>query len=353
MTPYIALLLLVVLSAYFARRSGHKTVRALGIVTAALLLILYAGMRDYRVGTDTGNYVYLFSRVDPFGSQLLTGTEVGYSALNWLARAASDSYASLLTLIAMLVVILYVSTIVRLVKRYEVGIYLFIALGSYTFLFNGARQAIAAAICFWALRFLLHRRLLPYVASVAIAMLFHKTAIAALPLYFLASRQLRLSRVVALSAFAVVLAASGSDFVDTVTGLFDDRFAGYAVAGAGGGAVLASFLVVQGCLLIWLRRFVKHDRDVYVRLLIIYLVGLIPALVSVIAGTNPSGLLRLHVYFSAAAILMWPMVFDAIHGTRQSRVIGLAFVAVTMAFFIMTTMTFSDLTPYRLHTEYS
>ena len=41
----------------------------------------------------------------------------------------------------------------------------------------------------------------------------------------------------------------------------------------------------------------------------IYLIGLVPALASTLSGVNPSGLLRLHLYFSSVAILMWPMVF--------------------------------------------
>jgi hypothetical protein len=355
MTPYIALLALVVLVAYLGRRAGRTSGRLLGAAAACLLLILYAGLRDYRVGTDTGNYVYLFSHIDLLNvdSPLPTHTEIGYAVLNWIARSTSESYASLLLFIATVVVVLYVSTIVRLVKRYEVGVYLFVTLGSYTFLFNGARQAIAAAICFWALRFVLDRRLVFYALAVAIAMLFHKTAIAALPIYFLATPRFRLSRAVGLLIMALVFAAFAGELAGLATELLDDRFASYTVAGEGGGAVLTSFLIAQGLLLTWLRQFVRHDRDVYTRLLNVYLLSFVPAIVSVASGTNPSGLLRLHVYFSGVAILMWPMVFDAIHAARQTRAIAFAFVIVTMAFFLMTTMTFSDLTPYRLHTEYS
>lgn len=351
MTPYVLLLLLVVLATYMGRRSGRRAGRFLGIAVACVLLIIFAGMRDYRVGTDTGNYVYNFAQVGSFESALSRGMEVGYATLMWLAKSISDSYASVLLLIAAIVVPLYVTTIVRLVKRYETGIYLFIVLGVYTFAFNGARQAIAAAICFSAIPFILDRRFLPYAAAVGFAMLFHKTALVALPLYFLATPRLRVTRLAGLLAAIAFLVVFLRVFVGLAAELLDDRYAAYAAEGEGGGMVMGAFLLSQGALLFWLRRFIRTDREVYIRLLNIYLVGLVPVFVSMFSSINPSGLLRLHIYFTAVVVVLWPMVFRHVHGTQQRAVLGFAFMIFTMAFFMMTTMAFSGLVPYRLNTE--
>ena len=352
MTPYVLLLVLVVLTTYGGRRSGHALGRVLGVAISCVLLILFAGVRDYHVGTDTGNYVYKFSQIDSFKSVLSNSTEVGYNILSWLAKVLSDSYASLLLMISAVVVPLYLITIMKLVKRYETGIYLFIVLGFYTFAFNGARQAIAAAICFWAIRFILDRRFLPYMAAVGVAMLFHKTALVALPVYFLAARQLRISRLLGLAVSAALLVVFLRVFVGLAAGLLDDRFAAYATAGEGGGMVMGAFLLSQGALLFWVRRFITTDREMYFRLLNIYLIGLLPVVVSTLSSINPSGLLRLHVYFTSVAILMWPMVFRHVRGTNQRALVGFAFLVFTLAFFVMTTIAFSGLVPYRLHAEY-
>lgn len=351
MTLYVLLLSIVVLTLYRGRRSGHRLGRLLGIAVACVLLILFAGLRDFSVGTDTGTYVHSFSRVDSLQSALSMGMEVGYSILNWLAKRISDSYASLLLMISAIVVPLYVTTIVRLVKRYETGIYLFIVLGFYTFVFNGARQAIAAAICFWAIRFILERRFTPYLAAVGFAMLFHQSALVTLPLYYLATPRLRLTRlaglVVAIVCFLVFLRV----FVGLAADLLDDRFATYAEEAEGGGIVMGAFLLSQGAFLIWIRRFIRTDRVVYLRLLNIYLVGLIPVVVSMLSSINPSGLLRLHIYFTAVSVLIWPMVFRNIHDIQKRVVLGYAFLLFTMVFFVMKTTTFSDLVPYRLNAE--
>lgn len=351
MTAYLTVLLIVVLIVYGARRSGRGGPAALGVGAASALMILFAGLRDSSVGTDTGIYVYQFAQVDSLQSAFAGDMEAGFLLLNWAAKLISDSYASLLLLIAAIIVPLYVSTIVRLVKRYETGIYLFITLGLYSFFFNGARQAIAAAICFWAIRFIIDRRFIPYAAAVGLALLFHQTALVTLPLYFLAVPRLRISRLAALLAASLLLAAFLGVFVDFAAELLDDRFATYAAAGEGGGRVLGMFLLIQGAFLVWLRRFIGEDRDIYTRLLNIYLVGLVPVAVSILSSVNPSGLLRLHIYFTASAILLWPMVFRHVYGIHQRGVLGFAFALFTMTFFVMTTNTFSSLVPYQLNAE--
>ena len=351
MTSYLLLLFFVVVVAYLGRRSGNTMLRRLSIGTVMLALVAFAGLRDYRVGTDTGNYVRMFGFSESFDSVTERKTEIGYNFLAWLARNFSDSYSALLLLIATVVVGCYVPTIIRLTRRYETGLYLYITLGVYTFFFNGARQGIAAAICFAALPFLLQRRWLPYLLLVVVAVLFHKTAWIALVLYPLASPRVNWRRLLLLGAGTVVLVVFLQVFVGLAAMFLDDKFAAYAVEGAGGGQVWVAFLLGQGVML-YLFKDKVHDPDrYYVRLLNIYLLGLAPALASTLSGVNPSGVLRLHLYFSSVAILMWPMVFLQLRSVSVRALVGFGFIGVTVLFFLLTTGTFSGLTPYRLNSE--
>lgn len=351
MIPYLVLLLFVVVVAYVGRRSGSQGVRRISIGAVMLALIAFAGLRDFRVGTDTGNYVQYFERSESFASLFEQKNEVGYNLLAWVARNFSDSYSVLLLLIAAVVVPCYLSTIVKLTRRYETAFYLFITLGVYTFFFNGARQGIAAAICFIAIRFLLERRLLPYLLTVGLATLFHKTALIALVLYPLASSRVDWRRLAALGAATVVLVVFLQVFVGLAAELLDDKFAAYAEKGEGGGQVWVAFLLAQGVMLYLFKDKVHDPKGHYGRLLNIYLIGLVPALTSTLSGVNPSGLLRLHLYFSSVAILLWPMVFLHFRTTPLRGILALGFVGVTLMFFLLTTSTFSGLTPYRTKSE--
>lgn len=349
MAPYLLVLFVATLAAYFGRVSGSLSIQRTSLIAVAIFLICFAGFRDYHVGTDTGNYVYNFYQSHSLKEAQLGNMEVGYNAFVWLIRMLSDNYAALLLAIAGIVVSLYFATIVRFVDRYEFGIYLFIVFGSYTWLFNGARQAIAGAICFWALRFVINRRLVPYAACIAMAMLFHKTAIIALPIYFLATADLRLKRLMGLVMAVVLFAVFIKVFVGFASQFLDDRFAGYSTQRGGGGEVVTAYLTGEAFLFLWLRKRITVNLELYDKFLNIYLVALVPAYVTVISGVDPSGLMRLATYFSGAEIMLWPMIFREIRRTRQRALVGMSFLMVTIVYFMLTTNGFANLTPYRMN----
>ncbi|MBJ6984218.1 EpsG family protein [Luteimonas sp. MC1750] len=350
MIPYLLLLLFVVVVSYVGRRSGSYGVRRISLFVVGAALVLFAGLRDRRIGTDTGTYIRHFhasESIDIVGER----QDWGYYLLSWFARTLSESYAVLLLLIAVVVVVCYMTTITRVVRRYETAIYLFVALSVYTFFFNGARQGIAAAICFLALPFLLERRLWPYIALIAVAATFHRTALIALPLYWLASPQVGWRRLSGIGVATAATVAFLGVFVGLAAELLSDRYARYADAGEGGGEVWVAYLVGQGAMLYWFKSIVPDRNGWYARLLNIYLVGLVPAVASTLSSVDPSGILRLHLYFSPVAILLWPMVFERLGTTPLRGLLALGFGGVTFAFFFLTTSTFSGLAPYRLNTS--
>jgi hypothetical protein len=348
MIPYLLLLVFVTVIAYLGRRSGHRGLRLWTLVAVGVVLVLFAGLRDGVVGTDTGNYIRKFYDSDSFYS-VIAQPEFGYYLLSWFCRSMSDSYAVLLTSIAAIVVACYMATIVRLAVRYETSLYLFITLGVYTFFFNGARQGLAASLCFLSLPFLLQRRVIPYLLLILLASTFHKTALIAIPLYWVASSKVRWSRLIWLAGTVLVATIFLQVFVGFASDFLGDKYAFYGETGEGGGGIWAAFLVGQGAMLYYFKRFVSDTDGWYARLLNIYLVGLVPVVASVIASVNPSGVLRLHLYFSSTAILLWPMVFRQFRQTPLRAIISLGFMAITMGFFVMTTTTFSHLSPYMVN----
>ena len=348
MIPYLVLLLIVVYLAYLGRRNGSKGVQLFSLGIIVLVLVLFAGFRYRLVGTDTGNYIRMFFDANTI-SDIWETTEIGFNALMVLAKNISTNYASLLILIALIVVSCYISTIVRLTKRYETSVFIFITLGAYTFFFNGARQGIAAAICFFAIPWLLERKPRQYFLLVALAYTFHNTALIALPLYFLAIPRVDWRQVAIVAGTTVITVLFLTVFVQFAADLLNDRYASYAVESEGGGLVMATFLVGQGALLFALRKQIKNSNGHYERLLNIYLLGLIPVIASVVSNVNPSGLLRLHPYFAYTAILLWPMFFQSMKNIKQRRIISLVFALVMLSFYYLTTESFSNLVPYRIN----
>lgn len=351
MTPYAILLVLAIVIAYLGRIPRSSAIRHFSIGTVSGMLILFAGLRDSRVGSDTGSYVHAFRLSESYTAATEFDLEIGFLILGWLSRSISESYAALLLAVASISVACYMRTITKLVPRYETAIFLFITLGVYTFSFNTARQGIAAAICFFAVPYLLERRWRPYVALVAVATLFHQTALIALPLYLVAGRTLGGKQLIMIAAGSMITVASLRNIVDLASSMVDGKFATYGEAGEGGGAVFAVFLIAQGAVLYLLKGRFRGTDDTYARLLNLYLVGLVPVVASVLASVNASGVLRLHMYFTPMAMLLWPKVFKTFDDAPTRGLFAIGFCAVMLSFFTLTTTTFGGLTPYLSSTE--
>jgi hypothetical protein len=190
---------------------------------------------------------------------------------------------------------------------------------------------------------------LPYICLVLFASTFHRTAIIALPLFWLASDKLKWTRILFIIIATVITITSLSLFVDLASRYVSEVYWKYAEVGEGGGEVWVSFFVGQGILLYWLGSKIPDPDGRYARIMNIYLIGLVPSLASTLSSVDPSGILRLHLYFSPMSILLWPMIFQRLKNLAMRRVLYASFIIVTLAFFILTTITFSHLVPYRLN----
>ena len=352
MSAYLIVLFLTAAVARVGRHSGNTALRKLSVGIVVLLLTLFAGLRSRTVGTDTGNYVEILASINSYHDVWRT-TEIGYNALMLLSSSLSDGYAALLTMIAFIVVGSYVAVILRIIERYETALFIFIILGTYTFFFNGARQGIATALCFLAIPSLLERRRLTYFLLICLAALFHHTALIAAPLYFLAGSRSGWRQLFAIALATVILMMFLNIFVQIASILLDDKYAAYAEEGEGGGRVMVTFLVVQGLILYLIRKSVRDPRQYYQRLLNIYLIGLVPAVAATLSNINPSGLLRLSTYFSHSAILLWPIVFAGIDGNLIRGLVSLGFFITALAFFVLTTSSFSNLLPYQINPDFA
>ncbi|ATC85300.1 EpsG family protein [Pseudoalteromonas arctica] len=348
MAPYFIVLFFVVVIAYFGNKYGSRGVEYICVGLILSVLTLFGGLRNYTVGTDTGTYLKHLGRMGSF-DDVWKSTEIGYNFLMFLSKSLSDNFASLLLLIAAIVVLCYVLTIVRMTQRYETAIFLFITLGTYTFFFNGARQGIAAGICFLAIPWLLERKPKVYFTLIVLAFTFHHTALIAAPIYFLARPYIGRTQILTVIGGTVIMTLFLATFVRFATVYLGDQYSTYAVVTSGGGHLTVAFLVTQGCLLYMARSIAISPNGYYSRLLNIYLLGLIPVVAGVVSNVNPSGIIRLHLYFSTTAILLWPMVFLGLSKFKIRSLISYVFFIVCLLYFFMNTSTFSNLTPYQLN----
>ncbi|WP_133126210.1 EpsG family protein, partial [Vibrio breoganii] len=61
---------------------------------------------------------------------------------------------------------------------------LFVLTGTYFFIFNGIRQAVALSLVFFSFRYIESRKLVPFLLIIAFAYLFHRSVLLVAPIYF-------------------------------------------------------------------------------------------------------------------------------------------------------------------------
>ncbi|WP_282041743.1 EpsG family protein [Halomonas alimentaria] len=352
MLPYLILLFVVVGLALLGHRYASVGIQRFNIVLVSALLIFFAGFRHYSVGTDTRNYVSWLSIITSLEEAMEFHVELGFNILVFISSSLSDGYAVFLSLIAVLVIGCYITTVVRIVKNYEFAFFVFITLGAYTFFFNGARQGLAVALCFFALPWLLERKMISYFFVISAAALFHKTAIIAAPIYFLARARVGVRDIIFTLIFGTaILTFLMPSFTQYAASLIDERYAVYGRVNDGGGYVNLAFLITQGMLFILFKFQINEYKDWYCRLLNLYFIGMAFGVASVVASVNPSGVSRLTIYFSHVSIILWPMVLSSYRSRTNKNIFLLVFSFFAILYFTLTTLSFSGLVPYRLNSS--
>lgn len=213
MFVYFALALLVPVSYWVFRKKENCSDIVLAIACSAMLLLLC--LRNPFGFLDLPSYYQYFEKTRGFSfSEMVKGTrflhvhsligeESGYIWLNWLLSHMGASFNILLCLHAVLVC----AGIFIFVRKYSTdpvfSIYFFLCIGGLTDHTYILRQSFAFVILLFALPYAIDRKLFRFLLLVALASLFHRTALSFLLIYPLS--YVKVTRKTALAGIAISL----------------------------------------------------------------------------------------------------------------------------------------------------
>jgi transmembrane protein EpsG len=210
--------------------SGNHASRLM--LVAASLLLMTVGALRWQVGTDYPNYVYNFHRylVTPLGEYWPWG-EPGLPLLAKASAQLWHDYASMFAIAAFITLGLMLRTLLAATPSPALTLLLFICSGAWMGPFNGVRQWLAAAIVVAAHGLVLKRRK-SFFVLVAVASMFHVSAVMLVILWILPQRKLSLWQVVlgavgayvALGAYARLGAVFGSVRGDDAADLIGNTY---------------------------------------------------------------------------------------------------------------------------------
>lgn len=224
---------------------GNKINKVLIFLSIAILTLL-AAFRDQTIGVDVRGYaLYSFREAESvtdwngfISYHINTVLEIGYRYLVFICAKLFHSLNGVLFGTALLVNGGVIIGLYRVRKHIPISF----AVLAYCFLFyqetyNVMRQWIAMAIIIFGLVYIYERKLIRYIIIVAVAFLFHKTAIMGLALYAIAEliRKKHSAKRQILIVMAVLLCVTNFSVIVNLlikNGLIDNRYVYYTIGNA-------------------------------------------------------------------------------------------------------------------------
>lgn len=337
MAPYLFVIGLVVFWIHFEKITLNR--KAFWI--PLFLLSIFAGIRSSKVGTDTGAYVALFEmNLDPKYYQFNPNVEIGYQYFEYTLLNLTHNYYWLFLLTAFFIVYSFLLIIKKYSINYSLSVFIYITLGIYTFFFNGLRQGIAIAICFLALPYLINKIFLKYLFFVFFASFFHISAWIMLPFYFLVHANFKLEYKVLISFFSSLF---GSGLLISHLAQDNIRYEAYAeVSDSAGGYIMLLFYLFLAIVIYFLGKKDRLTNNEYNIFEQIYLCGSFLVIPITFLGTSASGPQRIINYFIPILVFLIPFIISKL----KYNFVKFIFYFGLVIFFYITTMRFSNLTPY-------
>ena len=337
MIPYFLVLSFVTYWAILEDKALNRKAFLIPLLT----LTLFAGIRSSRVGSDSETYVTLFNESTITGAFVIKeDIEIGYQVFEYVLSLLTNNYFWLFLITGFIVVFCYLIIIRKFSNNYWLSLFFFITLGSYTFFFNGLRQGIAIAIFTLSLPYLLNRKIIPYLMVCLLASLFHNSALAAIPFYFIVN--LRIKIIYKIIATLLISLFSSSLLVKYIAST-NERYEGYTkVSDEAGGLVVLSFHILLMLSMYIIMYIYKIKDKNFIKILTFYMSGVAFIIPIALLGTDPSGPQRILNYFTWTLILLLPFILERV----KNIYVNITAITLSIVYFVLTTSSFSDLTPY-------
>lgn len=309
----------------------------------AIVFILFSFLRSDAVGKDTQMYHTLFEYAKESSSfnELIHswksgGTEIGYLVMEYIiSRFAGFQFHLLITAI-----ITIVPTMVLIYKYSDncfLSLFLFVSFGYYGFFMNGIRQSIAMGICFLAYVCAREKKLYLFLLLIALAVLFHKSAIFFLPVYWLSRIKMnKYIPYVFCGTVGIAFCLKKALFV--FLNMYSRQV--YSSTSDAGGVRMYLFMLCT-IVILWVYRkpFLKDDSDGN-NLLLMYMTA-IAGIMWPIASAN-TAVFRLCYYYHVFFILSVPNLISSIK-EKWTKIAIVMFFVVVGCYYLQAYVVHSDL----------
>lgn len=324
------------------------------LVCGLLSLSIFSSLRSVNVGTDTWLYAFDYQgavEIDDFYEKIGLFSETGYHLLKYAFRFFTENFSYMIFYVCLIITTLYIKTIFRLSSNPLISFIVFLLLGYYTFHFNALRQAVACAIFFYSIEFILNRDFKKYLVCVCIGFLFHKSMIICLPLYYLVTKRPSLKQLILIFVSLLIGFYAIGDIVNFISSNIDSRYSGFGrETDDRRGLVTALF---HACLLFYFYFFYRYlsDDKLYNVCINLVFIGTCISVISIILKLDPNGIARVSFYFIQFSILIFPSTLQVFSGNLRIVAYG-ALLFILLIYSYLTLSSFGNMIPFEFKYEF-
>lgn len=327
-----------------------KKQRCIQSVASCIGLLFLLGFHSPKLGCDVNvAYVPAFEHTDATfiisPDDAIYGFELGYMNYMALIHHFTNDVQVFLFITALVVVIPIVYLIYKYSKNVMFSILIYTSWYLYYFSFSGLRQAIAIGLCAIATNFLFKRKLVPFVAIVYAASLFHTSAllfIIAYPLYVYRISNNRLLIFSLLAVCVLVFFQNSMQLVAMILFGADNRYADRFTNTEFAGFTIA---IVYFAFALYQMYVDKKSNNPYLPILI--LLGVIQT-----TGIYSQTIPRLAYYFIPIFALSFPEVLNMVNDRKTKMISQCFFIVIFVSFFMMqANRHYLDVTPFKFFWE--
>ncbi|MCQ2455371.1 MAG: EpsG family protein [Clostridia bacterium] len=319
------------------------------VLITLFALWFFVGFRTGGVG-DTANYIYRY-RITPttFEFPSFSSTYLMEFLRRFFKAFVSTNPTVWLLFVATITVIPLAAGLAEFSIDLGVSISFYILSGCFEYFFNGARQLIAIAICFYAAKYLVREKVVHYVILVGVASLFHPSSLVMLSAIVLYKIKPWSNYTTVIIAFCVVLLLLPKSFTaDLVT----DATAGtsYSAYGRslqtnGANPVRSVVMVIPTVLSYLFREKIKELDDPILNFSVN--MSLVNSLLYVFAiFYNALVVTRIAAYFIVFLMVLYPYLFNYVLPKGSKYFKGLFYIFFLIYFIYQMYFIYGGL-PYR------
>lgn len=317
------------------------------IVVASMPMFIILGLRGYRVGTDTIQYITHLRRISEmtfYEAWDYSDNEPGLYVLMYLCSRISTDPTFFLCVYALITTFSFIRFVEKNGDGELLTIFFHVTLGSFLFIVTGMRQGLAIAFCLLAVEYSRKRKLLPFLLLMLPAFLTHRSSIMFLIVYFIAHRKLSFSNFFFLALAATVFIA----FLDVFQSWFNSALDyNYDIEETGNGGIFLMIVLLMNALSLMLSRQVLEERP---DALVLYNVSLIAAVLW-IARLFTRTAERPSYYFLPATFAVTAIALKKISDPRKRLILKVLVMLLSVLLLVYRLRSAPSLSPFHFYWE--